>query len=151
MDFALQKAVELGVDQINPIISTRTVVQLKDERAHRKHLHWEKIVHSACEQCGRNFVPQVTQAQGFDAWTKNKQGCKLILDPRSEQSLQQLECTTESVILLSGPEGGFTEEERLKAINAGFQPIRLGPRILRTETAALAAIAAIQTLWGDLG
>ena len=120
-------------------------------RTSRKHLHWEKIVHSACEQSGRNFVPQVTQVQGFDTWIKGKQGCKLILDPRSEQSLQQLECTNEHVILLSGPEGGFTEEERLKAISTGFQPLRLGPRILRTETAVLAAIAAIQTLWGDLG
>lgn len=150
MDFALQKAVELGVSQICPIISTRTVVQLKSERKQKKHLHWEKIVQHACEQCGRNLIPQLVHAQQLDAWIKDKEGLKLFCDPKTEQNLQQLDRPDENVILLSGPEGGFTQAEREKAIAAGFTPIRLGPRILRTETAALTAIAAIQILWGDL-
>ncbi len=151
MDFALQKAVELGVFRICPIISTRTVVQLKDERKNTKRMHWEKIVHNAAEQCGRNYLPEVAIPEQLTNWIRDKNGLKLFFDPRSEKTLQDIECPKGHVVLLSGPEGGFTETERDQAKAAGFIPIRLGPRILRSETAVLAAIAAIQSLWGDLG
>lgn len=150
MDFALQKAVELGVDAVSPIISQRTVVQLNDERSQKRRQHWQRIVESACEQCGRNFVPQVAPIQPFDSWLATTEGTKLILDSRSDQTLHQVKRPEKQVVLLSGPEGGFTETERTMAIESEFKSVRLGPRVLRTETAAIAAIAAIQTLWGDL-
>ena len=151
MDFVLQKAVELGVFRICPIISTRTVVQLKAERKNTKRIHWEKIVHNAAEQCGRNYLPEVASPEQLTDWILNKNGLKLFFDPHSEKTIQDIDRPQGPVILLSGPEGGFTETERDQAKTAGFTPIRLGPRILRAETAVLAAIAAIQTLWGDLG
>ena len=114
-------------------------------------MHWEKIAHNAAEQCGRNYLPEVAAPERLADWILDKNGLKLFFDPRSEKTLQDIDRPQGHVVLLSGPEGGFTQTERDQAKAAGFIPIRLGPRILRSETAVLAAIAAIQTLWGDLG
>lgn len=149
MDFAIQKAVELGVFRITPLLTARCVVQLRGERTRQKHRHWLKIVQSASEQSGRSRVPGLTPPIGLNAWLATSQGLKLILDPSAEQTLAWIEPRNEGIYLLSGPEGGFSDAERAGAIAADFVPIRLGPRILRTETAAMAAVAAIQTLWGD--
>ncbi len=151
MNFALQKAVELGVNRICPIISTRTVVQLKGERKKIKHIHWEKIVHNSGEQCGRNYLPIVASPEQLCDWILNKNGLKLFFDPDSDKTLQDFDRPQRHIFILSGPEGGFTDMEQSQAKAAGFLAIRLGPRILRAETAVLAAVAAIQTLWGDLG
>lgn len=149
MDFAIQKAVELGVYQIVPIISERVVVHLNGKRQQKKIRHWQDVAISACQQCGRNYVPRIENIHLINDWIKLESEMKLCLDPSSDQPLPQQALSTH-ILLLCGPEGGFTELEQLKIIEATFHPIRLGPRILRTETAALTAIAAIQSLWGDL-
>ena len=149
MDFAIQKAVELGVFRITPLLMARCVVQLRGERTQQKHRHWLKIVQSASEQSGRSRVPELTPPTGLNAWLTTPQGLKLILDPSAERTLAKIEPCKEGVCLLSGPEGGFSDAERTAAIAADFVPLRLGPRILRTETAAMASVAAIQALWGD--
>jgi 16S rRNA (uracil1498-N3)-methyltransferase len=149
MDFAIQKAVELGVFKITPLLMTRCVAQLRGERRQQKHRHWLKIAQSASEQSGRSRVPELTPPTDLNTWLATPQGLKLILDPSAEHTLAKLEPQDEQICLLSGPEGGFSDAERAAAIAADFVPIRMGPRTLRTETAALAAITAIQTLWGD--
>lgn len=149
MDFAIQKSVELGVNQITPLLTERCVVQLKDDKKIQKTRHWQKIARHAAEQCGRIRVPMITQVTSLNDWLGLQQGLRIFLDPRAEFTLTQLTTKPEMVTLLSGPEGGFTENERVIAKANGFEGIKLGPRILRTETAALAAIASVQTLWGD--
>ncbi len=152
MDLAIQKAVELGVSAITPLLAERCVVQLDEGARKAQRLrHWRKIVQSACEQCGRNRVPEVFEPLQLDAWTERQSGLRLFLDPYGTLSLRELPPPGGPICLLSGPEGGFSGNERKAAITAGFMAIRLGPRVLRTETAALAALTAIQTLWGDLG
>ncbi len=150
MDWAIQKAVELGVSRVTPLITERTVVQLKGERRPQKRAHWQKIAQSACEQCGRTMLPAIEELSSLSDWVKLRQGLKLFLDPNGKQSLKALTPTDGNVCLLSGPEGGLSNTERALAVEAGYTPVRLGLRILRTETAALAALAAIQALWGDL-
>lgn len=152
MDLAIQKAVELGVADISPLISEHCVVHLDESRKHQRWRHWQKVAESACEQCGRNRLPEIHEPAPFGAWLVRQQGIRLLLDPRDGRRLGELPPPQDrNICLLSGPEGGFAEGERLWALDCGFVPIRLGPRILRTETAALAALTAIQTLWGDLG
>jgi len=151
MDLALQKAVELGVSAITPLLTERCVVRLDEERKGQRLRHWRKLVQSACEQCGRNRVPTVFETMTLEAWVKQQTGLRLFLDPHGSLSLRELPPPTGPVCLLSGPEGGFAEHERQSALAAGFMALRLGPRVLRTETAALAALAAIQSVWGDLG
>jgi 16S rRNA (uracil1498-N3)-methyltransferase len=150
MDTTLQKATELGVSQIVPIASERSVVRLSGERAEKRVAHWRNLVIAACEQCGRNRVPDViaiTDILDFlDLQASN--GARLLLAPDGERKLKLLTPPSE-VTLLVGPEGGLTPEERRMAERAGFLPVRFGPRVLRTETAPLAAIAAMQALWGD--
>lgn len=151
MDYTLQKAVELGVSTIQPVATERSVVQLKGERAERRVAHWQAIVVSACEQCGRNRLPAVAPIANFRDWLARPEGdaqTRLLLSPRGTQRLADLPRTA-SVALLAGPEGGLAPAEEELAMGAGFTPVRLGPRVLRTETAALAAVAAMQTLWGD--
>src|SRR5882672_1587032 len=150
MDTALQKSTELGVSKIVPIASERSVVRLSSDRAEKRVAHWRNVVIAACEQCGRNRVPEVasiTDIEVFLAGTSGD-GLKLLLAPDADQTLKQLP-QPQSVVLLVGPEGGLTAPERAQAARVGFIPVRFGPRVLRTETAPLAAIAAIQTLWGD--
>lgn len=155
MDLTVQKAVELGVSRIVPVASRRSIVQLDDRRAARRVEHWRAIVVAACEQCGRNRLPSVDAPQGLDAWLRCSPPpgvLRLLLAPSTGQSLHQMgpDAAMHGVELLVGAEGGLTPEEERFATSAGFRPVRLGPRVLRTETAGLTALVAVQLLWGDL-
>ncbi|OOZ41917.1 16S rRNA (uracil(1498)-N(3))-methyltransferase [Solemya pervernicosa gill symbiont] len=151
MDFALQKAVELGVDVIVPVVTERTTVQLKGERQEKKLSHWRGVITGACEQSGRSQLPQLESITPIDRlFQKTIKGAALVLDPEAKHSLSTLE-PQQQITLLIGPEGGLSDREIAAANSAGYQSITMGPRVLRTETAALAAVTALQTLWGDLG
>jgi 16S rRNA (uracil1498-N3)-methyltransferase len=154
MDLTVQKAVELGVARIVPVTSRRSVVRLDGDRALRRVEHWRGVAVSACEQCGRNRVPEVSALEGLERWlgkVGEKDVLRLMFAPGSAQTLDSLAPPAPGgqVELLIGAEGGLAPEEVERAASAGFVSIRLGPRILRTETAGLAALAAIQCLWGD--
>lgn len=150
MDFTIQKAVELGVAGIIPVDSRRSVVRLSGERAARRVAHWQGVAAAACEQCGRNQVPLVAQLERLDQWLARPAGdaVRLMLSPDAPNTLADLP-PARSVQLLIGAEGGLDPQEVIAAGQSGFIPVRLGPRVLRTETAGLAALAALQTLWGD--
>ena len=150
MDTTLQKSTELGVRRIVPLASERSVVRLSGDRAEKRVAHWRNVVIAACEQCGRNRVPEVAGITGIEAFLHDEDpgDLRLLLDPEADRALRELP-RPEKVSLLVGPEGGLTERERASAERAGYVPVRFGPRVLRTETAPLAAIAAMQTLWGD--
>lgn len=151
MDYTLQKAVELGVSRIVPLRTGHTTVNVTGERRERRLQHWKSIIVSACEQCGRNVVPELDRVSEYDAWLKeNSDSLKLVLHQDGEKSLSELSPPSGAVTLLVGPEGGLSDAEVAQARNAGFTVLRLGPRILRTETAGLAALAALQAKWGDL-
>ena len=151
MDFTLQKSVELGVAEIRPVISERCVVRLSGERAEKRVARWQEIVVSACEQSGRNIVPKVlplvTYAQALQQLSQET--AKLLMSLNRAQKLSDVRPQSGKVVFMVGPEGGWTEKEEQQAFDAGFQSVTLGKRVLRTETASLAAIAAMQTLWGD--
>ena len=151
MDFTLQKSVELGVAEIRPVISERCVVRLSGERAEKRVARWQEIVVSACEQSGRNIVPKVlpltTYAQALQQLPQET--AKLLMSLNRAQKLSDVQPQSGKVVFMVGPEGGWTEKEEQQAFDAGFQSVTLGKRVLRTETASLAAIAAMQTLWGD--
>jgi 16S rRNA (uracil1498-N3)-methyltransferase len=150
MDFAIQKSVELGVDEITPLFSQHGVVNLKGERAQKRQQHWRRIVISACEQSGRCRIPLLNDAIEIDKWLDTPHpGTGLVLDPQSRISLASLKQPEKIVTILVGPEGGLSSAEISSAKDLGFTGVSLGPRILRTETAPLAAMAAIQALWGD--
>ena len=151
MDFALQKAVELGVSRITPLWTEHCVVRLDEDKTGQRLQHWQRIIRSACEQCGRNRLPILDEPVQISKWLEQPSGLRLFLDPQGTASLERLPPPDGHVTLLSGPEGGFSDPERDWGIQVGFIPIRLGPRILRTETAVLAALSAAQTLWGDWG
>lgn len=149
MDATLQKSTELGVSRIVPIASERSLVKLSDERAARRVAHWRNVVIAACEQCGRNCIPEVGEITELSAFLAGAGGeLSLLLAPDAGQNLQEL-APPPRVTLLAGPEGGLTPRERRLAEKAGFVAVQFGPRVLRTETAPLAAIAAMQVLWGD--
>lgn len=151
MDFTLQKSVELGVTEIRPVISERCIVRLSGERAEKRVARWQEIVVSACEQSGRNIVPKVlpltTYAQALQQLPQET--TKLLMSLNRAQKLSDVRPQSGKVVFMVGPEGGWTEKEEQQAFDAGFQSVTLGKRVLRTETASLAAIAAMQTLWGD--
>ena len=149
MDFSIQKSVELGATQIIPIITSRCVVQMNHDKKTQRLNHWQKIAQHAAEQSGRTIVPDLADIQSLPDWVSQQQGLKVFLDPYANTSLKQLTPEHNTVTLMTGPEGGFSDEERQFAIAEGFIPVRLGQRILRTETASLAALAAVQMLWGD--
>jgi len=150
MDIAIQKSVELGVTSITPVITERTVVNLKGEREQKKLHHWKSIAISACEQSGRNFLPQIQPVCRLtNIFDNSFNDLKLLLDPLSNSSLKSL-IPEKNIQILIGPEGGLSDTEIKLAMNNGFCGVKLGPRILRTETAALAAITSAQLLWGDL-
>jgi len=154
MDLTVQKAVELGVARIVPVISRRSVVRLDGERAARRVEHWRGVAAAACEQCGRSRLPEVRGLEGLERWLGQAPApgvLRLMLAPGAEHTLASLSppATGERIELLIGAEGGLAPEEMQLAAQAGFVSIRLGPRILRTETAGLAALAAMQCLWGD--
>lgn len=151
MDFTLQKSVELGVTAIQPVISERCIVRLDGERAAKRLARWQEIVISACEQSGRNTVPPVLPIIGYrEALDKMpSESTKLIMSINRARKLGDIRQPSGAIVFMVGPEGGWTEQEEQQAFEAGFQAVTLGKRILRTETAPLAAIAAMQTLWGD--
>jgi 16S rRNA (uracil1498-N3)-methyltransferase len=150
MDFALQKATELGVNRITPIFTKRCVVKLNEKKQASRMAHWSKIIVNACEQSGRCRLPRLDPPLEVGAAVvKHNSGTPLLLDHRSDMILQEIKKPKGSVTILVGPEGGLNSDERKLARTQGFNGIRLGPRVMRTETAPLAAIAAIQTLWGD--
>jgi len=151
MDLSVQKAVELGVNKITPLLTERCVVQFKGEKKPQRLVHWQKIVQHAAEQSGRTQLPELLEIEQLYNWVGGQQGLKVFLDPYAETSLAELKPEDMKVTLLTGPEGGFSDHERELAKAAGFIPVRLGSRILRTETASLAALAAVQMLWGDFG
>ena len=157
MDLVVQKAVELGVASIQPLEAKRSVVRLSGERAEKRIAHWRQVAVSACEQSGRNRVPEVHGlldlahylAVSPPAPVDEGAPLRLLLSPHQGVSLAELSRPTGAVTLLVGPEGGFEAAEEAMARSVGFQPVRLGPRVLRTETAGLATLAAIMALWGD--
>ncbi|MGH8619395.1 MAG: 16S rRNA (uracil(1498)-N(3))-methyltransferase [Burkholderiales bacterium] len=152
MDYTLQKAVELGVAAIQPLATARSVVRLAGERAERRLEHWRQIVAGACEQSGRNAVPVVAPIATPSAWlaalAPEAGTLRLTLAPDAARRWSELD-PAERVVLAVGPEGGFDPGERDLLAQTGFEAVRLGPRVLRTETAALAALAAIHARWGD--
>ncbi len=151
MDFTLQKSVELGVNTITPIFTERCGVKLTGERLEKKREQWQKIVISACEQSGRCTVPIVEQAIYLDDWLKQETNAlKLNLHPKAQHSIMSLPIENQRVRLLIGPEGGLSDNEIVRANDAGFHDVLLGPRVLRTETAALTAITVLQCRYGDL-
>lgn len=169
MDWTLQKATELGVASIVPVLTARSVVRLDDKQAQKKQAHWRGIVVGACEQCGRNQLPEVfapitlrehfagpvaRNAPAAGSGTRDKagrgHGLRLVLSPYAPGSLAGLTSMPSRVELLIGPEGGLDDDELIAAQQAGYMPVRLGPRVLRTETAAVVALTVLQALWGDL-
>ena len=152
MEFTVQKAVELGVAWIQPLTARRGKVRLKDERAERRTLHWQRIVVAACEQCGRNRVPLVRPIADLTHWlgAVTGSGLRLVLEPDAEQRLSEIARIEGELTVLAGGESGFAAEDIEAAVLREFKPVRLGPRTLRTETAGLAALAALQSQWGDL-
>lgn len=151
MDFTLQKSVELGVTAIQPVISERCIVRLDGERAAKRLARWQEIVISACEQSGRNTVPPVLPIIGYrEALDKMpSESTRLIMSINRARKLGDIRQPSGAIVFMVGPEGGWTEQEEQQAFEVGFQAVTLGKRILRTETAPLAALAAMQTLWGD--
>ncbi|MDE9462651.1 16S rRNA (uracil(1498)-N(3))-methyltransferase [Xenorhabdus bovienii] len=152
MEFTIQKSVELGVNTITPLLSERCGVKLDAERLEKKLQQWKKIMISACEQCGRNRIPEIRPVMSLEAWCAENDGSlKLNLHPRANQSINTLPLPVEKIRLLIGPEGGLSAEEIEMTANHQFTDILLGPRVLRTETTALTAITALQVRFGDLG
>lgn len=152
MDWIVQKATELGAGEIVPVQSQRSVAKLTGSRIEKRNEHWRNVTISACEQCGRNILPQVHPPLDLSTWLVQQRqvtGSKFILLPGGASTLQTQPKPTGRVTLLIGPEGGFSADEANLAQQVGFIPILLGPRVLRTETAAIAGIATLQTLWGD--
>ncbi len=152
MEFTIQKSVELGVNTITPLLSERCGVKLDQERLEKKVQQWQKIVISACEQCGRNIIPSINPVMKLETWCANlTDSLKLNLHPKAEQGINQLANDNKNISLLIGPEGGLSNEEISMTHQYQFTDILLGPRVLRTETAALTAITALQVRFGDLG
>ncbi len=150
MDYALQKSVELGVSKITPITTENGNVKLNDQRWQKKVEHWQKIVIAACEQCGRNVVPCIEPVIPFNQiLAANSELQKVILAPKSATYLSRLAKPQKGFMLLVGPEGGFSETEVYNAEQRGFKCCSIGPRVLRTETAAVTSISVLQTLFGD--
>jgi 16S rRNA (uracil1498-N3)-methyltransferase len=150
MDYTIQKAVELGIYKITPLFTERCNVKLSGERLQKRLQHWQAIAISACEQSGRTYIPNVEYAKDLATWlTQDHQGLCLTLYHKATQSIANLK-TSSSITLLIGPEGGLSDYEINLASQHNFTPIRFGPRILRTETAALTAISILQSKWGDL-
>jgi len=146
MDFTIQKAVELGVAAIQPILAAKSVVRLSAEREAKKLARWKRVAIAACEQCGRNRIPELREPVALDSY-RPPTGSKILLSPSGAGKLADF--AKGPVVLAAGPEAGFSDSEEKLLLRAGFQPVRLGQRILRTETAALAALAALNALAGD--
>jgi 16S rRNA (uracil1498-N3)-methyltransferase len=152
MDYAVQKAVEMGVTRIVPLTTERCEIRLKGDREDKRLRHWQSVAISAAEQCGRARVPKILPVMTVNEWFERTGDCdlRLVLHHRTEQSLTALNKPAR-IALLIGPEGGLSGDEIAAAEHAGFLPVALGPRVLRTETAPVAAMALCQWLWGDFG
>ncbi|HWT14378.1 MAG TPA: 16S rRNA (uracil(1498)-N(3))-methyltransferase [Patescibacteria group bacterium] len=151
MDLILQKATELGVVKIVPVTSDRTEVKLDEDRADKRILHWQRVLESACEQCGRAQIPEIESPSTLERAARLfavSDDTRLVLHPEGGRPLARIDCG-DAVTIAIGPEGGFSERDLAVLDQAGFTRITLGPRVLRTETAGLAAIAALQTRFGD--
>mgnify|MGYP001821389952 CR=1 FL=1 len=150
MDWVVQKATELGVSSISPLLTERTEVKLKGDRAEKKIAHWQQVAISACEQCGRNRIPKIGTQQPLQTWLDSADApLKLVLHHRAD-TLPPGSVAAERAALLIGPEGGLSEGEIAAAEQRGFLSLSLGPRVLRTETAPIAALAILQARWGDM-
>ena len=151
MDFTIQKSVELGVTEITPLFTERSGVKLRGDRLEKKHQQWQKFAISAAEQSGRNFVTKIHPPIKIENWlAQASDELKVTLHPRAEHSIKTIPAPTNGLRFIVGPEGGFTDAEMLQTKNCGFMDIRLGPRVLRTETAALTVLSALQLQFGDL-
>ena len=152
MDLIVQKATELGASEITPLFTERCEVKLSGDRLDKKVSHWQQVAISACEQCQRNSLPSINAPVKIDQWQVDcDASLKLVLHHRTDHSLSDMPPPSGQVALLIGPEGGLSEREIEQTISLGFSPLALGPRVLRTETAPLAAISILQSLWGDMG
>jgi 16S rRNA (uracil1498-N3)-methyltransferase len=152
MDWVIQKAAELGVAAIRPIAAKRSVVRLSGEKMQRRHAHWRNVAISACEQCGANLVPAIAplvDLSQYLALPPDQNDLRLLLLPGGETRVRDMPKPKGGVTVLVGPEGGFEDEEIAIAHHAGFMPVTFGPRVLRTETAGLAVLAAMMAQWGD--
>jgi 16S rRNA (uracil1498-N3)-methyltransferase len=150
MDFSIRKAVELGAAAIQPLVTERSAPMPAGERGDKRLAHWRGIVVAACEQCGRNRIPPVAAPVPWQAWVRQWNDAALVLAPGARAVLASLPRPASPVALAVGPEGGFSDRELEAALNAGLRAVSFGPRVLRTETAGVAALAAMQALWGDL-
>lgn len=151
MDVAIQKATELGVSVITPVLTQHCVVKLTEERRLQRHQHWQSIVLRACEQCGRNVPPRLNVTADLAAWLEaDLAASRIIFEPGKADTLKSFPKPDDQIAVLIGPEGGFSEQEIIAAQDAGFSALGFGPRVVRNETAAIASIAAMQVLWGDM-
>ncbi|MDB6087563.1 MAG: hypothetical protein JWN85_347 [Gammaproteobacteria bacterium] len=152
MDWIIQKATELGTARIIPVFTKRSMVKLDERQAEKKLQHWRGIAVAACEQSGRNRVPDLTSPLDLSEVLRDgdPSATRLLLSPTADLGIDDLELTAPGITVLIGPEGGLAETEHAAAVAAGFRPVRLGPRVLRTETAAIAALTIIQHYFGDL-
>ena len=149
MDFTVRKAVELGVAEVHPVLAAASVARPKGERAAARHEHWQRIAIAACEQCGRNQIPKVLPLVSLADYREESAGLKVLLSPLAETPLSRIAVKGEEFVVAAGPEAGFSAAEEAALVSTGFVPARLGARVLRTETAALAALAALNALRGD--
>lgn len=150
MDWALQKATELGVASVTPLVLSRCNARLSEERSESRMRHWRQVLVSACEQCGRSRLPVLHDPSGLDAWLDAHAGMPgLVLHTRDAVRLETTAVPPREICVLTGPEGGLDDAEFAAARAAGFQAWSLGPRVLRAETAPAAALAILQHLWGD--
>lgn len=150
MDFVIQKAVELGVDTITPLFTERCGVKLTSEREQKRIEHWRNVAISACEQSGRCIVPTINAPLTLNEWLQQNDSLCLVCDPLSAKKISEIQLKDKLISVLIGPEGGLSEKELEHARQNGTEALSLGPRILRTETAAIAALVALQMQWGDL-
>ncbi len=151
MDLVVQKATELGVSALVPVLTERSVVRLSAQQADRKLNHWRAIAVAACEQSGRNRLPELAQPLGLPDFIGTRTAeTRLLLSPGAATRIEDIPRPAGALTVLIGPEGGLTEAEQQTAVGAGFMAVRLGPRVLRTETAAIAALALLQREFGDL-
>ena len=152
MDIVVQKATELGVHRISPVLTDFSVLKLGPDRATKRRDHWQKIARSACEQCRRNIVPVIDSPQSLNDWFADNAGAdrmQLMLRADAVDAMPAIDLPGSELTILVGPEGGFSDAEHERAAAAGLRAVRLGPRVMRTETAALAAISIAQATWGD--
>jgi 16S rRNA (uracil1498-N3)-methyltransferase len=152
MDLVVQKATELGVSRLVPVLTERSIVRLDEQQSDRKSSHWRAIAIAACEQCGRNRLPEVALPARLGQFLRDSpaDGTKLLLSPEATRRIEDVPRPQRGATVLIGPEGGLADEEQQRALAAGFLAVRLGPRVLRTETAAIAAITLLQREFGDL-